>query len=237
MAYLAAVAAQPAYTARFQNDLSTPGLRIPLTAEAALFTEAAELGRSIIWLHTFGERFTDADADRPAAPPRAEAAQRPSIPKDGAIPFGAADMPDTLTYDVATQRLHVGKGHIDHVLPAVWAYEISGKQVLIQWFSYRKKNRERPIMGDRRPPSPLGQIQPDHWLPEYTTELINVLNVLTRLVALEPQQADLLERICNGPLISEDELQTSGALEKGPTAKAGKAEDAGMSDLFAEVGS
>ena len=29
MAYIAAVAAHPAYTARFQDDLSTPGLRIP----------------------------------------------------------------------------------------------------------------------------------------------------------------------------------------------------------------
>jgi predicted helicase len=32
MAYIAAIAAHPAYTKAFQNDLSTPGLRIPLTA-------------------------------------------------------------------------------------------------------------------------------------------------------------------------------------------------------------
>ena len=38
----------------------------------------------------------------------------------------------------------------------------SGKRVLTQWFSYRKKNRERAIIGDRRPPSKLGDIQPDH---------------------------------------------------------------------------
>lgn len=55
--------------------------------------------------------------------------------------------------------------------------------------------------GDRRPPSPLGEIQPDHWLPEYTSELLNVLNVLGRLVQLEPNQADLLKRVCDGPLI------------------------------------
>lgn len=84
---------------------------------------------------------------------------------------------------------------------AVWDYEISGKNVLRQWFSYRKRNRERPQIGDRRPPSPLGDIQPSHWLPEYTSELINVLNVLALLVELEPQQADLLKRIVEGPLI------------------------------------
>jgi predicted helicase len=42
MAYIAAVAAHPAYTAKFQADLSMPGLRIPLTADSALFAEAAE---------------------------------------------------------------------------------------------------------------------------------------------------------------------------------------------------
>ena len=80
-------------------------------------------------------------------------------------------------------------------------YEVSGKRVLTQWFSYRKKNRERPIIGDRRPPSKLGEIQPDHWLAEYTTELVNVLHVLALLVDLEPDQAQLLEAICGGPTL------------------------------------
>ena len=89
----------------------------------------------------------------------------------------------------------------------MWAYEVSGKQVIRQWLSDRKANRERPIIGDRRPPSKLREIQPDHWLAEYTTELINLLNVLGRLIELEPAQADLLERICDGPTISIDELR------------------------------
>ena len=90
---------------------------------------------------------------------------------------------------------------------------MSGKQVLVQWFSYRKKNRERPIIGDRRQPSPLGNVQPDHWLAEYTTELINVLNVLGWLVDLEPTPAKLLEKICSGPTISTGELRAAGAFE------------------------
>src|ERR1039458_7493983 len=56
VAYIAATAAHPAFTARFQNDLSTPGLHIPLTADRNTFGEAVELGRTVIWLHTFGER-------------------------------------------------------------------------------------------------------------------------------------------------------------------------------------
>ncbi|MCC7087460.1 MAG: hypothetical protein IT427_20850 [Pirellulales bacterium] len=105
-----------------------------------------------------------------------------------------------LTSDCTGDKLS-DKGFIDNVSPAVWKYEVSGKQVLTQWFSDRKKNRERPIIGDRRPPSKLGDIQPDHWLAEYTTELLNVLHVLTLLVDLEPAQAKLLETICEGPLL------------------------------------
>ena len=111
-----------------------------------------------------------------------------------------------MRYDPGAQRLYVGDGFVDRVPPTVWAYEVSGMHVLKQWFSYRKKDRSRPIIGDRRPPSPLGDIKPDHWLPEYTSELINVLHVLARLVALEPAQADILKRIVEGPTHSADAL-------------------------------
>jgi hypothetical protein len=43
--------------------------------------------------------------------------------------------------------------------------------------------------------------------------LLNVLNVLAMLVELEPQQAELLDRICAGPLISEGEPRAAGAFE------------------------
>ena len=201
-AYVAALLAHPAYTARFAPDLIRPGLRVPLTANAALFAEAAKLGREVIRLHTFGERF--ASEDPPIAP--RVAANGPTIPKDGMIPSTPEKFPDTIDYDAANKRLLVGTGFIDNVPPAVWAYEVSGKQVLRQWFSYRKKNRERPQIGDRRPPSPLGLIQPDHWLAEYTSELINVLNVLALLVELEPKQADLLKRICEGAIIPSSKI-------------------------------
>jgi len=117
------------------------------------------------------------------------------------IPDDPVSMPDEIEYDETRCRLLIGKGFVENVPPAVWHYEVSGKRVLTQWFSYRKRNRERPIIGDRRPPSKLGDIQPDHWLAEYTTELLNVLNVLALLVEMEPAQANLLEEICEGPTL------------------------------------
>jgi hypothetical protein len=217
ISYIAGTAAHSAFTAKFQEDLSTPGLRIPITADAATFAEAAELGRAVIWLHTFGERMADPAKGRTAQPPRLPKVRMPSIPAAGAIPQDTDSMPDTIEYDGAKKRLLIGTGYIQNVEPAVWRYEVSGKQVLLQWFSYRKRHRERPIIGDRRPPSPLGNIQPNHWLAEYTTELLNVLNVLGRLVELEPAQAALLEKICAGPTITTEELRAASVYERPAT--------------------
>ena len=225
MAYFAAVAAHPAYTARFRSDLVQPGLRFPMTAESSLFAEAVEIGREVIWLHCFGECFADPGAGRPNSPPRMRDGERPVIPKNGSIPTDPGRFPDSIEYDADTRRLKIGSGFIDNVPRSVWEYEVSGKQVLLQWFSYRRLDRSRPIIGDRRQPSPLEKIQPDGWLAEYTTELMNVLHVLGRLVALESRQADLLDRICGGPLLSGDDLRASGAFDSSSTGRGGAADE------------
>ena len=66
-------------------------------------------------------------------------------------------MPDTIAYDATNRRLLIGRGYVDNVAPQVSNY-VSGKQVLQHWFSYRKANRQRPIIGNRPPPSPLGDV-------------------------------------------------------------------------------
>jgi Type ISP C-terminal specificity domain len=220
-AYIVALAAHPAYVERFRADLATPGLRIPMTADAETFFAAAALGRRVVWLHSFGERMADAAAGRPAQAPRLPPERRPTIPAGGAIPSDAAGMPDTIEHDAATQTLRVGAGRIAPVPTAVWRYEVSGKQVLTQWFSYRRKTRERPLIGDRRPPSPLGDIQPETWLAEYTTELLDLLNVLGLLVELEPQQAAMLERVLAAPLLTLTVLRDAGAVAAGAQGSAG----------------
>ncbi len=212
MAYVVAVAAHPGYVERFRANLKQPGLRIPITADHALFDETVTVGREVIWLHTFGERFADG---RPAGAPRVTDGPEPTIPKDGILPTTLAAMPHDLDYDAAIQRLKIGTGFIDNVSQAVWDYEVSGKRVLTQWWSYRREDRSKPPMGDKRPPSPLSLIQPTDWPAEYTTELLNVLRVLTRLVALESRQEALLKRIVEGPTIDADDLLETGTLTGG----------------------
>lgn len=201
-AWIAALLAHPAFTARFQTDLKRPGLRVPLTASATLFAEGVALGREVIWLHCYGERFADPAAGRPAGAPRLPKGEAPFIPAGGGIPGAPEPLPNEMSYDPATRRLTIGKGTVENVPKAVWDYDVSGKNVLRQWFSYRKLDRSRPIIGDRRPPSPLDEIKPDHWPHAYTEDLMDLLNVLGRLVTLEPAQADLLERVLTAPLLS-----------------------------------
>ena len=220
-AYIAAVAASPAYTERFRANLKQPGLRIPITAERALFDEAVALGGEVVWLHSFGERFGEA---RPPGPPRV-AIDEPTIPAGSSLPIKLADMPHELDYDPALRRLKIGMGHVANVSQPVWRYEVSGKNVLRQWWSYRREDRSKPPMGDKRPPSRLSAIQPENWLPEYTTELVDLLRVLTRLVALEPGQADLLARIVAAPTIDSDTLRAAGSLGEASAASPEADED------------
>ena len=204
MAYLAAVLAHPAFTARFAEDLRQPGLRLPLTADPTLFDDAVASGRRIIWLHSYGERFADPSQGRPSGAPRKPGG--PSIPAGGAIPGAPAPLPEAIDYDPAQQRLLIGAGHVDHVTPAMWAYEVSGKAVIRQWFSNRRRDRSKPQIGDKRPPSPLQAIQPDHWLAEYTKDLVDLLHVLALLIDEEPKQAELLDHILKGPMVDRSEL-------------------------------
>ena len=223
MAYIAALLAHPAFTAHFAKDLKQPGLRVPMTADADLFARAVAIGREVIWLHTYGERFDDAAAGRPKQAPRLPKELAPVIPVGGAIPGAPEPLPEAMDYDPATRRLTVGKGHIDNVMPEIWAYEVSGKQVVRQWFSYRRRDRTRPVIGDRRPPSPLDAVQPDHWLGEYTTDLMNLMHVLGRLVLLEPAQAALLDQILEQPLLSLADLGL--APENGAESDEGGSDD------------
>lgn len=230
VAYIAALLSHPGFISRFQTDLARPGLRVPLTANAASFAEAVALGREVIWLHCYGERSADPAADRPARAPRLPRGEGPMIPADGAIPPAPEPLPQEMRYEPELRRLHVGKGYVDNVDPRVWAYEVSGKQILLQWFSYRRRDRTRPVIGDRRPPSPLDQVQPEGWLASYTSDLLDLLHVVGRLVALEPAQADLLTRICTGPTLDETRLSMAGALE-GTAVRTGSA-NTDQPDLF-----
>jgi hypothetical protein len=206
LAYVAATVAHPRYTEAFKDDLATPGIRVPLTGAYDVWAEAVGVGREVLWLHTYGERFTDPSAGRLASPPRLPAGERPKVLVG--IPDTKEAMPDDLDYDADTQTLKVGAGRIGPVPERVWLYDVNGMKVLRKWFGYRQKTRPKI----QKASSALDDIRPTAWSPDMTTELLNLLNILGGLVALEERQADLLDRVLAGPQVSVTDLEAAGIL-------------------------
>ena len=209
-AYIAAIASSPAYTESLLAGLKTPGLRIPLTRDRTLYEEAVGIGSEIIWLHTFGERFADGTSTRPRRPPLLEPERRPKVLKS--IPTSQQDMPNEINYNQYDEELSVGEGIIGPVEEAAWAYEVSGMNVLRNWFRSRKQEPEGSHSSD------LDKITQTTWTADYTTELLQLINVLTMLADLEPRQADILNRVLAGPLISTTELEDANVIPVTGTA-------------------
>ncbi|WP_159942087.1 type ISP restriction/modification enzyme [Nocardiopsis sp. FR6] len=203
VAYLAAVAAHPGYTAAFREELRTPGIRIPLTADPELWDRAVKIGREVVWLHTYGVRMRDPAARRPAHMPRLPRPRRPQVIEE--IPDRPGHLPDRIWHDGGQGPggpcLHVGEGVIAPVETAAWEYEVGGMHVIRKWFAARERDPRHVRRG-----SPLDDIRPNRWTPEFTEQLLHLITVLTRLVDLEPSQRDLLARIRTGPLITVEEL-------------------------------
>lgn len=200
-AYLAAVIAHPGYTATFVDELTTPGIRVPLTAEPDLFWEAVDLGRYLLWCHTFGTRFTD--PERPAGKVRYRPADAVSGPT---LSQAITQMPESMGYDESAEQVSIGTGVVDNVTEAVWEYAVGGKRVLGSWFNYRKANP-----GGRRS-SPLDEMNESTWPSAWNGDLLDLITVLDRVTRAEKKQADLLSRV-----LASDVLDTGTLASRGVT--------------------
>jgi hypothetical protein len=215
LAYIAAVTAHPHFSERFAEDLRTPGIRVPLTSNAEVFNAATKVGRRVLWLHSRGERFVDNALERPkGAPNIADQSRRPMIVVP--IPDSADKYPDDeIFYDATTQTLWIGDGRIAPVDQAVIDYEVSGMNVLRKWYGYRRRTRPR----SRGEQSALDDIRPTTWPSAYTTDLVELLRVLTLVTDLEPDQAELLDRVMTGDKITVQDLNETGVFPISESAR------------------
>jgi Type ISP C-terminal specificity domain len=149
-------------------------------------------------LHTYGAEY--ASAERPTNSIRLSVGDlsQPLCIK----PIGA--MPNVIDYDPSRAVVMVGDGEFAPVSRDAWEYNVGGKNVIKSWFNYRKKDP-----GGKRA-YPLDLVHPETWEPDWTTELIDLLTVLTRLTALEPALAELIARILDGPLLTAGALEAAG---------------------------
>jgi Type ISP C-terminal specificity domain/Eco57I restriction-modification methylase/N-6 DNA Methylase len=207
-AYVAGIAAHDGFTTGFAADMDGTGIRIPLTAEANLFRQVCDLGRQVLWLHSYGERFIDPKADRPPGPPRLPPARRPQVIVE--IPDDEDHIPTLIKHVAASQTLQVGDGQVQPVPRAVWDYQVAGMRVVRHWFRYRTTEPTG------RYPTELDAIPLRRWDDTMIKELLNLLNILGFLVELAPKQQAVLDQIRHRPRIGVDDLIASGAVPAPP---------------------
>jgi Type ISP C-terminal specificity domain len=197
-AYTYAVLSAPDYVNTYSEELTVPGPRLPITADAALFKQAVACGRKLLWLHTYGERFV----------PKGE--------KSGRIPNGAAKSvkgiptspdayPESFSWvadseDSSQGVLHVGKGQLAPVSRAAFDYSVSGFEVVKSWLAFRMKDRSG------RKSSPLDDIRPAVWTAELSQELRQLLWVVEATIAMQAELNTMLMQIVAGSTIDADLL-------------------------------
>lgn len=205
LAYIYGALAQPAFTQRFHKELETRQLRLPLTKDARLFGRVAEIGRRLLWLHTYAQRFTDQGRPKGKVPRGKARCARSVSDKPEAYP-------DHFEYNPGEKRLTVGTGAFEPVEPEVFDYEVSGLKVVQSWLGYRMRS------GKGKKSSPLDDIRPLRWTAQFTTELLELLWVLEETLAIYPQQAKLLDKVLSGPIFQASELPAVPETARKPLA-------------------
>ena len=203
--YLAGVTGHPGYVHTFDAELQQAGIRVPLTSDAELWSRAVQLGKYVVWLHTYGERgeplpgmtrVTDKPADGLYSMPVYEKSMGGAMPeKKPTFTLGEDDIHGEIAF---------GASRWSNIKKAVFDYTVGGQQTIGLWAKYRLK---KPI---GRKSSPLDDIVQQSWPSEWTTEFKELLCVLTHLVHLEPAQEKLLADILAGDLIPREEFISEG---------------------------
>ena len=203
--YLAGVTGHPGYVHTFDAELQQAGIRVPLTSDTELWSRAVQLGKYVVWLHTYGERgeplpgmtrVTDKPTDGLYSMPVYEKSMGGAMPeKKPTFTLGEDDIHGEIAF---------GASRWSNIKKAVFDYTVGGQQTIGLWAKYRLK---KPI---GRKSSPLDDIVQQSWPSEWTTEFKELLCVLTHLVHLEPAQEKLLADILAGDLIPREEFISEG---------------------------
>lgn len=208
--YLAALTGHPGYVRTFDEPLQQAGIRVPLTADPALWERAVQLGKQVVWLHTYGER----------GEPLPGMKYLHQLPEgaDYVLPTPTVDMGRTMPekkpsfspnpVDSLSEEennpvmgtISFGKARCENVEKRVFDYTIGGNQVLGLWAKYRLK---KPVV---RRSSSLNDIVQREWPEAWSEEYERLLYTLTHLVHLEPAQEKLLDEVLTGEQIFREEF-------------------------------
>ena len=208
--YLAALTGHPGYVRTFDKPLQQAGIRVPLTADPELWERAVQLGKQVVWLHTYGERGEPLPgmkylhqipegADYVLPTPTVDMGK--TMPEKK--PSFSPDPVDSLSEEKnnpAMGTVSFGRARCENVEKRVFDYTIGGNQVLGLWAKYRLKKPETKWS------SSLNDIVQREWPEAWSEEYERLLYTLTHLVHLEPAQEKLLDEVLAGEQIFREEF-------------------------------
>lgn len=208
--YLAALTGHPGYVRTFDEPLQQAGIRVPLTADPALWERAVQLGKQVVWLHTYGERGEPLPgmkylhqipegADYVLPTPTVDMGK--TMPEKK--PSFSPDPVDSLSEEESNPvmgAVSFGRARCENVEKRVFDYTVGGNQVLGLWAKYRLK---KPVV---RRSSSLNDIVQREWPEAWSEEYERLLYTLTHLVHLEPAQENLLDEVLAGEQIFREEF-------------------------------
>ena len=208
--YLAALTGHPGYVRTFDEPLQQAGIRVPLTADPALWERAVQLGKQVVWLHTYGERGEPLpgikylhqlpkDADYTLPNPTVDMGKTMPEKKPSFSP-DPVDSLSTEENNPVMGTVSFGRARCENVEKRVFDYTIGGNQVLGLWAKYRLK---KPVV---RRSSSLNDIVQREWPDAWSEEYERLLYTLTHLVHLEPAQEKLLDEVLAGEQIFREEF-------------------------------
>ncbi|WP_109001962.1 type ISP restriction/modification enzyme [Streptomyces rishiriensis] len=160
-----------------------PDLTVPLTRDRGVWAEGVEAGRRALWL-------LRRDGERPRLP----GGRRPYV----RAPLPAR--PASLRYDRDAETLHLDEGRISPVPPQAWEFEAGGARVLERWFAVRTAQDAGP--------GALAAIRPATWQQTWTSELLELITVLTLLAEVRDRWAEWEVT----DTVTTAELRTAGVL-------------------------
>jgi predicted helicase len=171
MAFCYALLNAPSYAQRFEEELRTPGPRIPLTADPDVFARGAAIGEELLAVHTYRD-----------------------------VRVGSAHLtgstgetfPTSYEYDRQRATLHIGHAELAPVPPEVWAFGVSGYRVLNGWLRRRIETRHK---------SSLDGIGLTTWPEVLTRELLELAWLLEATLARHQALDALLDEAISGPCV------------------------------------
>ncbi|MFD0152505.1 type ISP restriction/modification enzyme [Streptomyces sp. NPDC055721] len=164
---------------------SPAGCRVPLPGDPEVWAAGVALGRDLADVQLRGALS--------GSKPRLPGGRRPYV--RAAVPA----RPGEVTYDAGDEVLGLGEGRISPVPAEAWEFRVGGVRVLEQWFAHRTAAAE---------PGSLEALGPAAWPQEWTSELLDLVTVLTLLGARDEERAAFTATHS----ASREELRAAGVL-------------------------